>query len=132
MTKLFCRSRRNVLIIVMVAAIVATMILYYRFNPADCVWMPKCPSKFISGYDCPACGSQRALHAVLHGRLGEAWHLNPFICIALPFVAAVIWSTFPRLRGSATVRRITHSRMAARIYIAAFFAWWILRNTSIW
>lgn len=112
----------------MVAAIVATMILYYRLNPVDYEWMPKCPSKFISGYDCPGCGSQRALHAVLNGRFTEAWQLNPFLCSSLPLAAAVGWSSFPSLRGSGTARRITHSPVVTWAYIAAFFGWWVLRN----
>lgn len=114
----------------MVAAFVVTMTVYYMFDPSDCEWMPKCSSKLISGYDCTGCRIQRALCAALHYRFGEAWRLNPFLCISLPFVVDVIWSSFLRLRGSATARRITHSQIATWTYITAFIAWWVLRNIN--
>lgn len=43
------------------------------------------PFKLLTGYDCPGCGSQRALHALLHGDI-NAFAYNPLFIIAIPYV----------------------------------------------
>ena len=71
------------------AAVVAAVafsffiIYYYRHDPAE-GGVPKCMFRTITGWDCPGCGSQRALHALLHGHIAEAWSFNPFVFIAVP------------------------------------------------
>ena len=53
-------------------AIIAAGVFYYFVNPVESNIAPKCPMKFITGYQCPSCGAQRAIHACLHGRIAEA------------------------------------------------------------
>lgn len=114
--------------LIITAALAAVIIVYYRFDPTAHGWMPRCPSKLITHYDCPSCGSQRIFHALLHGRWGEAWHLNPFFFFAMPFFLLVIWGSIRRLPYSQRIRAVTHSRPAVMAYIAAYILWWILRN----
>ena len=37
---------------------------------------PRCPSRWLLGIDCPACGGLRGTNALLHGRIGEALDHN--------------------------------------------------------
>lgn len=111
-----------------IALITAIAAVYYVIDPAQHQWMPKCPSKLITGYDCPGCGSQRALHALLHGNMAQAWHYNRFLFIAVPYIALVAWSSREKLPHAAAVRRITHSPIAITSFITLFFLWWIIRN----
>ena len=90
--------------------------------------MPRCPSKLITGYDCPGCGTQRALHALLHGDIAGAWRFNPYLFFAVPFLATVIWGSIDSLPLSEKMRKITHNKWVAYGYIEAFIAWWIVRN----
>lgn len=90
--------------------------------------MPRCPSKLITGLDCPACGVQRALHAALHGDIGAAWHFNPFLLIGLPYLLLATWGSCRTLPGNRQAHRISHHPLAAYGYIAIFFCWWIARN----
>ena len=39
--------------------------------------MLTCPFHYLTGWDCPFCGGQRMVWAMLHGRFGEAFLLNP-------------------------------------------------------
>jgi len=50
-----------------------------------------CPFKKITGIDCPGCGFQRSVLALLNGDLEASVHLYP---ATIPIVAAVIFSTF--------------------------------------
>ena len=62
-------------------------VLYYVFDPADAGFFPRCPVLVATGLQCAGCGSQRAIHALLHGDLAAAWHFNPLLTVALPYVA---------------------------------------------
>ena len=55
---------------------------------------PACPLHSLTGLNCPGCGTQRALHALLHGHVGIALHDNAFAILALPVLlyAFVMWA----------------------------------------
>ena len=69
--------------VAVVAALFVVFLFYYNVNPESGL-MPRCTFKLMTGYDCPGCGFQRALHALLHGRAAEAWGYNPFVFFAVP------------------------------------------------
>ncbi len=105
-----------------VAAVTAAVaFLYYEHDPASPV-APKCLFRLISGYDCPGCGSQRALHALLHGRLAEAWGFNPYVFFAAPAGAAFVVIEAGRARWPRLHRAVIAAVLAATV------AWWIFRN----
>lgn len=63
----------------------AVLFLYYTINPsAPGSIFPSCPSRSVFGIYCPGCGSQRAVHALLHGDFSLAWRFNPVMVILLP------------------------------------------------
>ena len=67
-------------------AAAAAATLLYAFDPADAGFFPRCPSLALTGWRCAGCGSQRALHALLHGDLAAAWSLNPLLVVAVPYL----------------------------------------------
>ncbi len=90
--------------------------------------MPRCPFKWLTGWDCPGCGSQRAFGALLAGNPVEAWSYNFF----LPFVVAylLLILVLP-LSENATARK-AHSRLTSAtaiwILLALVLSWWVIRN----
>jgi hypothetical protein len=44
----------------------------------------RCVFHLVSGWDCPGCGGQRALHQLLHGNLGLALRQNALFILLLP------------------------------------------------
>lgn len=115
---------RRFLLIVAGLAIVAAAI--YAFNPVDGpIPYPRCWIKLLTGYDCPGCGSARALHALLHGRISEAWGYNPAIFVVLPLVGATLAAEHPRCRH---LRRWLLSPASVAIIITLTLAWTLLRN----
>jgi hypothetical protein len=68
------------------AASFATSILYY-FNPTEYRFFPQCPLHALTGWQCPGCGTLRAIHALSHGHLQTAFQFNPLLILISPFIA---------------------------------------------
>jgi hypothetical protein len=58
----------------------------YLVDPAASSAYPRCALREIAGLECPGCGSLRAGHAWLHGRVGEAVAWNPLTLVGVPLV----------------------------------------------
>jgi hypothetical protein len=54
-----------------------------------------CPFKAVTGWDCPACGSLRAVNDLGHGRLAEAAHSNLLFLASIPVLLG-IWALWVR------------------------------------
>lgn len=116
---------------VAVVAVAALAVAYYFADPHS-VWMPKCPFRLLTGFDCPACGSQRALHAAVHGRMGEALGYNPFLVISIPYFLLVACTTFWPPTGRMRRLRLVQHPTVIYFYAGLFIFWWIFRNTPLW
>lgn len=102
------------------------LVIYGLFDPAE-GYFPRCIIKTITGYDCPGCGSQRAIHALLNGDIIAAWHHNALMMLTIPFVALLVTT---RLYATRLPRLFTalRSTVAAYTITIIVLAWWIGRN----
>ncbi len=105
--------------VLIAVGIAAGLAFLFFANPAETRFFPVCVFHYITGFDCPGCGTARALHAALHGRFAEAFGYNA----ALPFVIAVLLScmAFPRVTGN---------HVFATTVLLASLAWGIWRNLT--
>ena len=62
------------------------LVLLLVRNPEDSGLFPPCPFRALTGYNCPGCGTLRALHQLLNGHLLTAINHNPLTVFFLPFV----------------------------------------------
>ena len=108
-----------------IVALVGLLSFSWAFDPMEGpVVYPRCPIKWLTGWDCPGCGSARALHALLHGHPGDALAFNPWLPIVLILsVLALIGSARP-----GRIRRFTHSPIVLGIFIGLSISWMIFRN----
>lgn len=88
--------------------------------------MPKCVFKALTGHDCPGCGFQRALHALLHGDIAAAWRYNAFVFFAVPaglfYVVVEAWRRrWPRFHEAVV------SPLILTLILIAILAWWVAR-----
>jgi hypothetical protein len=60
----------------------AASLLPQRFHPP-------CGFHLVTGHPCPTCGSTRAAMAMLHGRVAEAFEMNPLFTLVLG--GLVLW-----------------------------------------
>lgn len=82
---------------------------------------PQCPFKFLTGWDCPACGGLRMTHDVLHGDLAAAVNDNVFFLLVLPLLA--VWVVVRRRRR----QPVLPIPLIATFMVAAV-AWTVVRN----
>ncbi len=86
--------------LLMAIAALAAIAIFYVYNPAQEIFFWSCTFKQITGYQCPGCGGQRAVHALLHGNFQEAFRLNALFVSSIPFVMYFFWKN-PVLKPSA-------------------------------
>ena len=118
------RQKATAAAILAIAA--AACVYYYAVDPASGA-APRCLLRSITGYDCPGCGTQRALHALLHGRPAEAWAFNPAAIVAAPLAAAYLVTE--ALPGRfVRAERMLYSPAFIACIALGIVAWWVLRN----
>jgi len=66
------------------------LVFLYFLNPSETKFFPPCPFRLATGWYCPGCGSLRAIHNLLHGRLMAALSLNLLMVVSIPVVAAML------------------------------------------
>jgi Protein of unknown function (DUF2752) len=64
-------------------------LLLLRFPPEQYGFYPQCPIHTYLHLLCPGCGATRALAALLHGRVADAFHLNALLIVGVLPAAAV-------------------------------------------
>lgn len=120
-------------------AVFAFMVVYALGNPASSAWWLKCPLYLFTGWQCPFCGLQRQLHALLHLHFAEAWGLNPFLLLCYPYFLLLFFSAIcPEMVRSPRVplmlRRFFAFCLSDRvffIFVAALLLWGVVRNVWI-
>lgn len=107
--------------------------IYYNFNPSsEGNLFPRCPFLLITGYQCPGCGSQRAIHSLLHLDIAKAFSYNPILIISIPYLIIISIIKY-RLKTSNSeklwkFRNILMGKNAIIIIAITFISFWILRN----
>ncbi|MFD2791677.1 DUF2752 domain-containing protein [Arenibacter sp. H213] len=67
--------------------ITGIVLLYYFMDPSSSPYFLKCPFYHITGYYCTGCGSQRALHNLLHLDIAGVMRHNALFIPALLLIA---------------------------------------------
>jgi hypothetical protein len=78
-------------------AVLAAAAVVYTVDPAASRLLPPCPLHTLTGVLCPGCGSTRALHALLHGRIASAFGFNALAVLFLPIFVYSFASRVSRL-----------------------------------
>lgn len=100
--------------------------IYFIFDPSSSVFFPKCPVMMLTGYPCAGCGSQRAIHALLHFDFRTAVEHNALVVVFIPllllmFFASCFRERFPKLYA------FTHHKYVAYAFLMVILLWWVIR-----
>ena len=109
--------------------LVGALVVLTLVDPAQSIWIPKCPVKLLTGLQCPGCGFQRAAHALLHGDVLGALRFNWFLLYAVPYLLVLIAERF-FLRGKwqLKIRRWAEDNRVVWSYVVVYFVWFVVRN----
>jgi len=121
--------RRSAIIIAIIVTVVLLGLgcIYYQLDPSQSGVFPRCPFLSLTGFKCPGCGSQRAIHALLHGDVGAAFGHNAMLLIALPWIAVCLYAEAIRTRRPALYARL-NAPWLVLLLLVAILAWGVLRN----
>ncbi|MEM1270022.1 MAG: DUF2752 domain-containing protein [Bacteroidota bacterium] len=102
--------------------------VYFWLDPAASGLFPKCPVWLSTGWFCPGCGTQRAVHALLHGRILEALSFNLFAVLALPYLAVGLWRMGRRMWTGSSSQRALAPAWTVWLFLAGVLAFTLWRN----
>ena len=107
----------------------AALYVFYRFDPQTQPVFPRCPFLLATGCECPGCGSQRAIHNLLHFNIGAALRYNAFVVVALPYVFLGLYMQyFGGKRHFPQIEKIFFGKWAAILLLVFILTFWVVRN----
>lgn len=118
---------RAVLIPAGIIMAILLLCIYFYFDPSDSILFPKCAFHSLTGLQCPGCGSQRAIHALLHGDIVTAFRFNAMMVVLLPVVVFLCIVEYLRCKYPGLYLRV-NSRWVIWGAFIIVTAWWIIRN----
>jgi hypothetical protein len=123
--------RRWLVIILVLAALLVMGVIYFALDPSTSGLFPRCTFLSLTGYKCPGCGSQRAIHALLHGDVACAFRYNALLLVAIPWIALCLFAESQRVRNPRIYARL-NAPLLIWLLLAMVLLWWLLRNIFNW
>ena len=108
------------------ALTVAAILL--RFPPENYSFYPECPIHHFFGILCPGCGATRALAALLHGNVNEAFRLNGLLMLLLPVAGGYVILSYTRFVTRKPIRWPQPRPLAIYATLAATIVFTVARN----
>lgn len=120
---------RSTLIRVLIPVVLLAIgIFYYYIVPENSIWVPKCPWWALTGTYCPSCGIQRFFHLLFTGHIIDAFCLNPFLLLSLPYALLAVLGKWYNINGVFDkLNRFIYNRKVLIAYLVLFFVWWAVR-----
>lgn len=118
------------LLILATVTLVIVGLVYFMFDPAqpDNIF-PPCPIHHYTGLECPGCGTQRAIHHLLHFNIWQAFSSNPLMVLSFPYIlTGVYFEYFGGRKRYPELRKILFGRNAAIIVFIIILLYFIIRN----
>ena len=89
---------KKITFIVIAVALAVMAVVYFVFDPTTTRLFPKCAFYALTGFKCPGCGSQRAIHALLltnrywRGHFPRFYsRLNSTIVTVIAAIIVILW-----------------------------------------
>ena len=113
-------------------AVAAGCVLLLAADPNTPGHYPTCPTKLVSGLDCPFCGGLRCTRSLVTGDFTGALDHNALVVVLAPFavIAWLVWA-WSRLTGRPTPWSSPRPEVQRVLFIAALLAmlvWTVYRN----
>jgi len=115
-------------LIALAAAGVGFVYVLATVPPGEDTYYPRCQLHSITGLHCPGCGTTRALHTLLNGRVADALAYNAIFPLVLPVMGWAFVRSVRVSRGTAPAADSWVTRWGFRSLTVVVIAYGILRN----
>jgi len=103
--------------------------LYFFWDPSQIAIFPKCPFYSLTGLYCPGCGSQRAVHDLIHGNLLDGFRHNYLILLLIAVLAYQAYIFVSQYILKTPVKNnILHKSKVTNVILFTVILFWIFRN----
>jgi len=111
-------------------SLIVFYVIYTYFNPNESDFFPKCPFLWLTGYQCPGCGSQRAIHYLFNFDVYHAFHENMLLVISIPYIILGAYFDMVEIKSDRQlrIRKFLYGQKAIVIILVIIIGFWILRN----
>jgi hypothetical protein len=107
----------------------ALVLLYYTFNPAHFSFFLPCPLYYTTDLYCAGCGSQRAIHHLMHFDVFSAFRYNPLLVLTMPLlIYALALEYINFVTGSKHRVKLFYSNIFILVYFGIAIVYSVLRN----
>ncbi|GAB6012191.1 DUF2752 domain-containing protein [Viscerimonas tarda] len=123
-------------IVISLAVIVPLVIAYFyyaHYTGDRSSFSIQCGFHALTGFQCPGCGGQRAVHYLLHGHLLNALRYNALFVLGLPALLYMyyILVAYYGLKKDTHLNGFFYSSLCARLALIAIISFFILRNIPL-
>ena len=112
--------------------ILGLAVLFFLIDPSKTSLFPRCTFNALTGYYCPGCGSQRAIHSLLHLDIAGVISYN---FLFLPAILAVVYHyLYPLLNKKFGWRlpNILYKKATPWVIFVIVLLFWLLRNLTVY
>lgn len=114
-----------------VVAVILLSIIYYFLDPGELIIFPKCFFFSLTGWYCPGCGSQRAIHHLLHLNLNEVVTNNMLILPGFLLIGYHYSYQAANRKFNLTLPNVLYKRSTPWLIFAIVLGYWIIRNLEV-
>ncbi|SHF51583.1 Protein of unknown function [Mariniphaga anaerophila] len=114
----------------LLVALAALAVLFFVLDPNKNIIFPRCPFYSLTGFYCPGCGSQRAIHSLLHLNLAGVVQSN---LLFIPAVLTIGYHFLHKILNRKlgwNLPNIFYLKNTPWVILAIILLFWVLRNIS--
>lgn len=128
MTKTFTSLFKRGLFLTVVSICITILLLIYKsYNPLENDLFPKCIFYKYTGFLCPGCGSQRAIHYLLNLNILSAIKQNILVVLFIPYLLIIfLTNVYPKFFH--TLKYQLEKPLTIKITLIIILSYWLLRN----
>jgi hypothetical protein len=120
---------RIIISVIVILLLMAGVVIFYVFDPETHAFFPKCMFLALTGFECPGCGTQRAIHSLLHLDFRRAFSYNALMPFLVPYILTGVYLAF--LGGKERfpeLEKVLFGKWAAVIAVGSVVVYGVLRN----
>lgn len=124
-------AKLHKLLIIMIAVVsLLALSLFFMFDPEQVNIFPPCPFHVATGFHCPGCGSQRAIHSFMHGDFTKAFQHNFLILLLIIVLIYEVVIYTLNWKFNKQYYNLLHHPNTTRSMLVLIILFWILRNIN--